>query len=121
MPVSYRIDHDKRTVFTTIDGAISDEEMISIQKQMWADPELNPDYSHLIDCRKIGKLNISAEGIKAITSAGAFSAKSRRAFVVPSDAAYGFSRMFQIYRQDGPEETGVFRDMYAAMKWIGLE
>jgi hypothetical protein len=121
MTVNYRIDHEKKTVFTTIDGAITDEEMIAIQNRMEADPEFNPDYSHLIDCRKVGELKISAKGIRIITSAGLFSAKSRRAFVVPNDAAYGFSRMFQIYRQEGPEETGVFRELDAAMKWIGLE
>jgi len=121
MPVKYRIDHDHKAVFTILEGTITDEEMIDIQVKLRTDPEFNPDYSHLIDCRPIGELKISVTGIKTISSSDMFSTQSRRAFVVPSDAAYGFSRMFQVYRQHGPEQTEVFRDFDKAMQWIGLE
>lgn len=121
MPVNYRIDHDKKAVFTTLEGTLTDEEMIDIQERLRTDPEFNPDYSHLIDCRQVGELKGTVGGIQTITSSDMFSAESHRAFVVPNDAAYGFSRMFQIYRQEGPEKTAVFRDFDEAVLWTGLE
>ncbi len=119
MPANYRIDHN--TVFTIIEGRMIDKEMINIQVKLRKGPEFKPDYSHLIDRRQIGELKKSAAWIRTITSSGMFSAQSRRAFVVPSDTAYGFSRMFQVYRQHGLGQTEVFRDFDQAVQWIGLE
>ncbi len=97
------------------------KEMIDIQVKLRKGPEFKPDYSHLIDRRQTGERRNSAAGIRTITSSGMFSDQSRRAFVVPSDAAYCFSRIFQVYRQHGPEWTEVLRYFDQAVQWIGLE
>ena len=121
MPITSSVDHNRKCVFTTIKGTVTDEDMIESQVKLNANPDFNPEYHHFIDCTKIQKLKISPKGIQIITSGDMFSPGTRRAFVVSSDAVFGFSRMFQMYREQGSEKTEVFRDMEEAQHWLCLE
>jgi hypothetical protein len=44
---------------------------------------------------------------------------SRWAFVAPSPVLYGLSRMYQMLRGDAGCEIEVFRELNAAVAWIG--
>ena len=121
MPITQRIDHDRKIIFITIEGDVSDDDIITHQKNSRDDPELDPSYGQLIDLTNIRKLEITAQGVQQFTSTEFSTERSRRAFVAPNDVSYGFARMFQMMRDSTEEQTEVFRDFDEAVQWIGLE
>ncbi|MEJ2561588.1 MAG: hypothetical protein P8Z42_02760 [Anaerolineales bacterium] len=48
MPVTYWIDHEAKIIFTKIEGVVTDEDIITHQKQTRDNPELDPSYGQLI-------------------------------------------------------------------------
>ena len=121
MPVISHVDHEQRRVFSTIEGTVTGDDMIKSRVNIRSEPNFNPDCFQLIDCKDINELKISARGIQIISSGEMICAGARRAFVVASDAAFGFSHMFQMVREQGSEETEVRRDMQEAQRGLCLE
>ncbi len=120
MPVTYRIDHENKIIFTKVEGVVTDEDIITHQKQTRNDPELDPSYGQLVDLSNIQKLEITAQAVHEFTSTKFSTVWSRRAFVAPDDLSYGFARMFQMMRDTADERTEVFRDMEEARHWLSL-
>jgi hypothetical protein len=120
VPVTYWIDHEAKIIFTKIEGVVTDEDIITHQKQTRDNPELDPSYGQLIDLSNIQKLEITTQAVHEFTSLKFSTVWSRRAFVAPDDLSYGFARMFQMMRDSIDERTEVFRDMEEARHWLDL-
>ncbi len=65
-------------------------------------------------------LNVSAGDIKHLASfsAGQKIRAQKLAAVVPDDASYGLSRMFEAYRDDAFTEARAFRSENEALAWL---
>jgi hypothetical protein len=50
-----------------------------------------------------------------------FWAGARRALVVTSDVVFGMARMYQILRDESPDELEIFREMDGALQWLGVD
>ena len=118
MPVSHLIDHDKMIILVTIEGVVSDEDIIEHQRKTRNDPALDPSFGQLADLSNIRKLEITAQGVQKFTSMEFSTEWSRRAFVAPNDVSFGFARMFQMMRDSDQEQTEVFRSMEGAHQWL---
>ena len=84
--------------------------------------EMKPTKDVLWDLREGTWKDISEERIHGLIS---FISKhahiregGRSAMVVPDDIDYGIARAFQSYTADLPFESGVFRTMDEAIKWL---
>ncbi len=121
MPVSYRIDRERRIVFTEASGVVTDSELIEFQKQLRDDPEFEPDFHQLSDCRAIDEVGVTSEGVQEAASRSPFGQGSLRAIVVSSDVAFGMARMFENLRHEAQDEVRVFRNAQEARRWLGLE
>ncbi len=121
MPVSHRIDREHRIVFTEASGVVTDSDLIECQKQLRDDPEFEPDFRQLADCRAIDEVGVTREGVEEASSRSPFSQGSLRAIVVSSDAAFGMARMFENLRHEARDEIRVFREAEKARRWLGLE
>ncbi len=56
-----------------------------------------------------------------ITGYRLFDEKSRRAIVADKDITFGMARMYEVFREDAPEEIKLFRDIAEARRWLGLD
>jgi len=121
MPVSYRIDRERRIVFTEAFGVLTDSDVLDFEKRLQDDPEFEPDFRQLADCRAIDEMAMTREGVEEASSRSPFSQGSLRALVVGSDVAFGMARMFENLRHDAQDEIRVFRKAEEARRWLGLD
>ncbi|MHC4342590.1 MAG: STAS/SEC14 domain-containing protein [Planctomycetota bacterium] len=110
-----------RDVFTEASGVLTDSDVIEFEKGLRDDPEFEPDFRQLADCRAIDEIGMTREGVEEASSRSPFSHGSRRALVVGSDVAFGMARMFENLRHEARDEIRVFREAEEARRWLGLE
>jgi hypothetical protein len=120
MPVSYLIDVPNRVVFSRAWGMLSDQEIIAHAQTLKNDPRLEPGYRQVGDFLATNALLLTSAAIRAVAFDNPFPRDARRAFVVPSDEAYGLARMFTLYLDADPNEFVIFRALEPALEWVGL-
>ena len=123
MPASYRIDKSLGMVFTTAEGVLTGQEILTHDGKLGEDPGSDPSYDQLIDLRDVIEFAVSVTEMRAISTDHLFNEKSRRAIVAEKDEIFGMSRMYQILREahEKPDEVRVFRAMEEARRWLGLD
>jgi hypothetical protein len=120
MPVGYGIDEERQIVLSRAWGILTDGEVVLHARALAADPRFAPHYRQLTAMHDVTRSDVSASTVEAIASEVPFGAGARRAIVVSSDTVYGMARMFELLRGTKDDEIVVFRDMDAALKWLGL-
>ena len=121
MPCEFLIDTDRRLVISRGTDTFRYGDFLEHMKVLAADPRYNPDFDHLVDCRKFDRFDVTPEQIQDMGSQSVFAAKSRRAFVVSSALHFGMGRMFANYRDVRRGQlTVVFREVRGATDWLGL-
>ncbi len=66
MPMTYRIDPDRKRVLFTASGRLTDAEMIACIARLNADPQLKVGMSSLSDARSVTQMDVTAEGFKTL-------------------------------------------------------
>jgi len=120
VPTSYRIDSQRRTIFSTAKGVLQDDDLRSHQSEVLADVEFDRGFDQLWDFREVERVEVSTAMLGALASARSYEAGVKRAMVAPSDLGFGMARMFQMLHDHAPEEIQVFRSMEEAEAWLGL-
>ena len=75
----------------------------------------------LIDARAVRGLGVSGHAIRTLARSSPNAPGAKRPIVVSSVAAFGLARMFQILREDSPEEVRLFLEVTEARSWLGLD
>jgi hypothetical protein len=120
MPLEYRIEIALRTLFTTAFGALTDEDVHRHVEDLRNEPDFRPDFNQLFDGRDVTRLELSGACVREIATARMFGEGSLRAIVVGMDLGFGMARMFELLRDDAPEQIRVFRNIDDARAWLGL-
>jgi hypothetical protein len=118
VPAEYRIDPERRVVYSRGWGLLTDEDLVDYQLRLNADPDFRPHYSQLVDLTGVEALELSAEGVRTSAAAELWSPEARRAFVAPMDAAYGMVRMHEALSGGENPNVRVFRCIAEAREWL---
>jgi hypothetical protein len=119
MPVFYKIDRERRLVMTTGMGVFTLADALAYQDKLSKDPEFDSGFSQLLDLTHVTEYAVEAEDIRKLAQRSIFSPKSRRAFLVTGDLAFGLGRMFGILRETvGEKGVRVFRNLDEALDWV---
>jgi hypothetical protein len=119
MPAFYKIDKERKLVLTTGSGFVTKEEVFAHRDQMLKDPDFDPSFSQLADFRRLTNTDITMADLRTIAQKDVFSVRSRRAILVKGDIAFGFAKIFEIYRQlAGAQGIRVFRTTDEAVDWL---
>ena len=121
MPGSYVIDVERRIVFSRGWGVLLDAELIDHARTLRADRRFDPLFQQIADFSDVRELRVTSAGVRAVAENNPFERDARRAIVVASDAAFGLSRMFELYTGSHPDQFRIFRTLAEAAQWIGLE
>jgi hypothetical protein len=116
MPVTYSIEPKLQCIFVTLDGTVTDEEVITGQKQMFGDPLFVGRCPRLIDATGVTKLDVSAHTVRTVSRAAAERGVRRVALVASSDFVYAMMRMYEGYAYE--VECFVCRDRNEAAAWL---
>ena len=119
MEVERTIDPASRVVIVTVVGDIDDRDLLSLADRLDEAPELDTDFSLLIDLRQAHGQKVTSAGVyQLVERALVLSPTSRRAVVVQSDLGFGMSRMYGMLRTNRGGGPRVFRDYDEALRWV---
>ncbi len=122
MPISYRIDRERKLVLTTATGVLTDDELLDHKQALIGDPEFEPGMRELSDVRTIERLAVTPAGVRKMVALDQEHLDRlgdyRLAIVAPADASFGTARMYQMLTEANVQNIGVFRDMAEAEQWL---
>jgi hypothetical protein len=119
MPAEYRIDLEKRRVWSTGSGILTYEDLTGHMNRLAKDPQFHPSFSQLLDFRGTSLVGVTTEQIIALTEIRIFSPDSKRAFVTQPGVQFGLARMYESYRvTKGDRGIRVFLDYKEAIDWL---
>ena len=122
MPIKYRVDRKNQLLSAILTGNVSSLEMLSYLRQIHSEPD-SENFDRLVTLEDIKDFMSGQQiGNVAIYENRLFQkTESRIALVASSDAEYGLSRQYQLYRDYPPEKIKVFRIRKEATNWLGQE
>ena len=119
VPLSLKIDKERKLVLTTGSGLLTKEEVLAHQDQILKHPDFDPSFSQLADFARLTNTDINMGDLQTFAKRDVFSIHSRRAIVVKSELAFGFAKIFELYLQlAGARGIRVFRTHTEALNWI---
>ena len=119
MPAFYKIDKDRRLVLTTVWGVFTFADAVSHQRKLAEDPDFDPSFSQIADFTQVTQFDVTTDDIHRFAQGSIFSPVSRRAILMPNEAAFGIGRMYEILRGlDGEKGIRVFRTLEEALDWV---
>jgi hypothetical protein len=128
MPLTYRIDPERRLVVARGSGTLKDHEVFDYQYKVWSQPDV-AGFNELIDMSDVAQILLpSTDRVRDLAELSARMSRgaprSKMAIVAPDDLAFGLGRMFDQYRESaapGLKPVGVFRTMPEALAWLGID
>ena len=120
MPVGYTIDLAQSLVLSRGWGIVTDRELLAHVRALTADPRFVRNFRQLADLRDVTDVQVTAATIREMVRLNPFWAGARRALVVTNDVVFGMARMYQILRDESPDELEIFRKMDGALQWLGI-
>lgn len=116
MQVDRMIDSAARVVTLTVSGNLDDAGLLRLADELAETPELEPDFSLLIDLRQAKGQDVTSAGVyRLVERSLVLSVASRRAVIVPSNLGYGMARMYELLRANRGAPR-VFRDYDQALR-----
>ena len=121
MPADFFIDKERGIVFSKAVGVCGRAEILDHMDRLVHHADFRREMEQLFDLREVTRDTFSEEDVKLLAARSIFSAHSKRALIVSTDAHYGLGRMFQAYRQiEGEHGITIFREMGEALSWLSL-
>ena len=70
MPTDFTIDVQRSVVFSRGTGVFSSADFIEHMTRLSGDPDFNPDFNQIVDCRAITLLDLNGEQLKGCERVG---------------------------------------------------
>lgn len=119
MQVGRQVNTVDRIVVLSVSGEIGDQDLLNLAMEVENAPDVEPDFSLLVDLRGADGRNVTSAGVRALAKRPfALSPASRRGIVVPSELGYGMARMYEALRDAQGGAIRVFRDYEEAERWV---
>jgi hypothetical protein len=120
MSGAYTIDLERSLVRSRGWGILTDRELLAHARALTVDPHFASNFHQLADLREVTDVEITSATIKEMVRLNPFWAGARRALVITNDVLFGMARMYQILKDESPDELQIFRNMDDALQWLGL-
>lgn len=116
MPFSVTVDHERRLIFISLEGAISNDTMVALSTAVRLEPALGEGYAVLYDCRGASEISVTGDLIRGM-GRRAKPDRNLVAFVATTPSAFGLARMYQMVAE-GEDRIRIFDDERAALGWL---
>jgi hypothetical protein len=113
------IDAEARIVVLRVDGDLGDPDLLTLADALEQDPQVQTDFSLLIDLREANGREVTSAGVQALAARSlVLDRSSRRAVVVPSNLGFGMARMYEMLSDRRGGSARVFRSYSEALRWL---
>jgi hypothetical protein len=123
VPIHYETDRAKRILIAGVKGVLEDADLLDYATRLLDDSELKQADHELVDLRELEPgSNVSTQALRQLADfwAEAYDRMSggKLAIIADSDVAFRMTRMYQSYRDDGPDQIRIFRRADEAQAWL---
>src|SRR5581483_464260 len=120
MPVTVRVDRNKKLVITTYTGQVTNEDVVRQIAEIVRNAPYEGDYRAITDFTQVTHFDISSDQIRLVADSKSPLEKAQRVMVAPSDVAYGTARMFQMLAGKTRPHITVVRTLDEAYETLGI-
>ncbi len=123
MPIDHHVDLELSAVAARAQGVLCDDDLLDYGRRLLSDPAVKSAAHELVDLTDVSSdSTVSTSGVRQLTqfweSEYDSIAGGKLAIIAPKDLSYGFSRMYQLLRDDGPDSIQIFRSRDEARRWL---
>ena len=125
MPLSVRIDNERKILFVDGVGAVDDEDLLQYVRDYLSEGDLR-GYDELFDLSRADLHDLTYSGLAEVASAAAATDPDagpiKIAILVSETLGMGLSRVYQSLREGkgGRRQTRVFQDPDECREWLGI-
>ena len=122
MPAHLKVDVENGIVYSSFEGALNDNDILTHRNLLKSHPDFNPQFSEIVDFTEVKQLKVTVGLINSMAKSDSlYSPESRHAVIAPHDLTYGVARMYQMLAQDTRPNVAVVRSMTEARRFVGIE
>jgi len=116
MPASYHISPKIACIIVSLDGIVTDRDLIEGQQQMFSDPLFKGDYARLVDATDVVIFAVSTDTVRAVATA-AVERGLRKAALISNNTDF-VSELMRLYEEyaSPPAEVAVYPNMEEALQ-----
>ena len=119
MPVVLKIDRQRKVVYSSFYGKITDKELLSHRERIAAEPEFNSGFDEIADFTGVVQADISEAVLAAIAnSPSLYSEKSLHIIVAPEALSFQFANKFKVIAEGKRRNLFVVRSRADAYKLL---
>ncbi len=128
MSAKHQIDNETRLIISSWEGEAIDVDFIEAIKKYQRDFQTHPDYinyNELVDLSMVSNIKLTTTGLKNIgkiaSKTDQVENKRKLAFIVSSNKAFFFARMYTAFRsffRNSNKDIRVFTSESEAMEWL---
>jgi hypothetical protein len=126
MPITCHRKQDEKLAIFVHQGLVPDDEFLSFYEAFYKDPQFDKSHNLLVDLRHAESAARSPAALKTFASVArantpVISPRPKIAVVAPADVSFGLARMYGAFSDQVPTDFTVFKDMDAALAWLGVK
>jgi len=115
----YTITLNPSLVTVTFSDVVTDQDFRAVMHELRSIVAESPDLDELVDFRAVTSFEVRSGTVRSVADDTVeFGPDSRQAFIAPSDAIYGVTRMFQTLIESKRPNLMVFREANDALLWL---
>ena len=122
MPASVKVDVKSGIVYSSFEGALNDNDILTHRDVLKSHPNFNPQFSEIVDFTGVTHLKVTVGLINSMAKSDSlYSPESRHAVIAPHDMTYGVARLYQMLALETRPNVAVVRSMAEAHRFVGIE
>jgi hypothetical protein len=122
MPVVLKVDRQRRVVYSTFYGKITDAELLSHGRAIASDPDFNPRFSEIVDFTGVTDAAISETTLAAMAAnPSIFSNSVLHIVVAPDDSMFELVNKYKAFAQSSRPNLFVVRTRAEAYRLLPIE
>lgn len=110
MPVVLKIDPQRKVVYSTFYGEVTDAELLDHGKAIGSDPDFNPEFSEIVDFTSVTNAAVSERALAALAAnPSLFKSSVLHIVVAPTEALFQLVSKYKDFAQSSRPNLFVVR------------
>lgn len=119
MPVVLKIDPQRKVVYSTFYGEVTDAEILGHGKAIASDPDFNPEFSEIVDFTSVTNAAVSESTLAALAAdPSLFKSSVVHIVVAPNDALFQLVSKYKDFAQSSRPNLFVVRTRSEAYRLL---
>ena len=121
MPVLLKIDRERKLVYSSFFGRVTDQELIEHRQTISSDPDFDRDFSEIVDFTAVTDVAVSEATLSGMASShSVFSDSVQHVVIAPEQMVYKLASQFQNLARDKRPNLAIVRSRAEAYQLVGL-